>query len=200
MISERKHIRLRHYDYSSQGWYFVTICTSDRVCYLGKIENKTLFPSVVGKQAEMFWNEIPEHFANVELDIYIVMPNHIHGIIGINAKPHVRTGHGLSLPNTPIDENVGTPHGVSLHGSLPHDIHVPPEYNKFGKTIPGSLSAIIGQFKSALTRWCNTNKHTFGWHGRFYDHVIRNEEEFERIKNYIINNVNNWENDKFYPG
>ena len=198
MIPNRKHIRLRGYDYSSPGLYFITICTSDRIGFLGKIENTTWFPSVIGKQAEIFWNEIPGHFANVELGNYVIMPNHMHGIIEIAGATHVGTGHGLSLPNTSADANVGTPHGVSLPNLSHYDINVPPEQNKFGKTIPGSLSAIIGQFKSTLTRWCNINQHAFRWQRRFYDHVIRNDVELERIKNYIVNNVKNWEDDKFY--
>jgi len=205
MIPKRKHIRLRNHDYSSRGWYFVTICTNNRVCSLGKIENKTLVLSVIGKQAEIFWNEIPVHFPNVELGNYVIMPNHIHGIIRIATEPLVRTRHGVSLPNTPQDAPVGTRHGVSLHDVslqtlLHHDLPMSSEYNEFGKTIPGSLAVIIGQFKSTLSRWCNINKHPFGFQGRFYDHIIRNDTEFERIKNYIINNIRDWERDKFYPG
>lgn len=114
MNQKRKHIRLRGYDYSLPGWYFVTICTNERVCFFGKIENRTLFPSVIGKRAEIFWNEIPKHFANIELKEYVFMPNHIHGIIRIMDATGVGTGHGLSLQNTSEYLNVGTPHGLSL--------------------------------------------------------------------------------------
>ena len=101
--------------------------------------------------------------------------------------------HGLTLRDANEETDVGTRHGVSLR-----DLCIPAQENKFGNTIPGSLSAIIGQFKSTLTRWCNMNNYPFMWQVKFYDHVIRNQDEYERIENYIINNVSNWESDKFY--
>jgi len=169
MIRDRKHIRLRNYDYASDGWYFVTICTHDREFYFGKIENQIMYPSDVGMQAELMWNEIPQHFPMAELGEFVVMPNHIHGIIGIHVRP---------------------PHGVAQQS---------PNFNQFGKTIPGSLSAIIGQYKSSVSRWCiKNNRAIFAWQSRFHDHVIRSQEEFDRIENYILNNVANWNSDKFY--
>jgi REP element-mobilizing transposase RayT len=192
MIRDRKHIRLRNYDYASDGWYFVTICTHERECYFGKIESKKMFPSDIGIQAELMWNEIPQHFPMAELGEFVVMPNHIHGIIGIHHKfvdGIVGPPHGVAVPDT-NDDIVGTRHGVSQQS---------PNFNQFGKTIPGSLSAIIGQYKSSVSRWCiKNNRAIFAWQSRFHDHVIRNQEEFDRIENYILNNVANWNSDKFY--
>ena len=131
-------------------------------CHFGEIVDGVFQPSPMGKQATKFWMEIPNHFLMVELDEFIIMPNHIHAIIG------VRTRHVVSP-------------------------QAPQRKNQFGKPISGSISIIIGQFKSALTRWCRSNDYEqFGWQRRFHDHIIRNDESFERIKEYIENNPANW--------
>jgi putative transposase len=78
MIHERKHIRLRNFDYSSEGIYFITICEKDRKCLLGKIENQEMILSEIGKIANQYWRELPEHFQHVELGEFVVMPNHVH--------------------------------------------------------------------------------------------------------------------------
>ncbi|MCF8304096.1 MAG: transposase [Bacteroidales bacterium] len=152
------------------------------------------------------------------------MPNHIHGIIEIVSS--VRPPHGVvSQQSSELTAGTaGTRHGVSPQDAppdAPPDIppDVPPDtlqdylvgssygltdgisnknQNQFGKTIPGSISAIIGQYKSSVTRWCNKNGFNFAWQSRFYDHIIRNEPEYERIEQYILNNVSNWRNDKFF--
>jgi len=174
-MKTRKHIRLRNFDYSSQAWYFITICTKNRRHTLGAIENGQMHLSPIGKQAYLYWNEIPKHFPHIELGEFIIMPNHIHGIIGIVNKTNskVRTRHVVSQRESQQD-------------------------NQFGKTIAGSLSAIIGQFKSTLTRWSRKNGHQdFAWQGRFHDHIIRTDGAFQRISNYIKNNPSNWQKDKF---
>ncbi len=130
----------------------------------------------IGQQAEIFWKEIPTHFPQVQLGEFVVMPNHIHGIIGIIGD----------------DSTVGTRHGVSLQNA-------PNNQNQFGKTIPGSISAMVGQFKSSLSRWCNKNNYEiFAWQPRFHDHIIRSQPEFDRIEHYIIHNPVKWNEDKFY--
>lgn len=176
MLRNRKQIRLRNFDYASEGWYFVTICTKNRESYFGDINNQQMVLTGIGEIAHQLWTEIPAHFPMVELGEFVVMPNHIHGIIGIHHKQ--------------IDDVVvGPPHGVAVPGNQ----------NQFGRTIPGSLSAIIGQYKSSVSRWCNKNKqYSFGWQSRFHDHVIRNQEEFDRIEKYILENIENWGKDKFF--
>ncbi len=93
---ERKPNRLKEYDYSNCGWYYVTICTKNNVKHFGRIKNGEMFPNKLGKIAEKCWNEIPEHFPETELDEYVIMPNHIHGIIIID-NLNVGTRHALSL-------------------------------------------------------------------------------------------------------
>lgn len=195
MRRNRKNIRLKGYDYSSKGLYFITICTKNREHYFGKIENQKFEYSPIGAIAYTYWNEIPNHFRNARLGEYKIMPNHIHGIIEI-----VRTGHGLS-PQSSSESGVRTGHGLSQQDS-PGPSNGTADgisnKNEFGKTIPGSISAIIGQFKSSVTRWCNENDFNFAWQSRFHDHIIRNESEYHRIEQYIINNVANWRDDKFF--
>jgi len=205
MIRDRKHIRLRNFDYASDGWYFVTICTHEREFYFGKIENKIMYLSDIGMQAESLWNEIPQHFPMAELGEFVVMPNHIHGIIGIDNNKkcndvdfrrdvacNVPT---ISPPNAYMDVACNIP-TISPSGD---DAKIKNEYMASISPKPGTLSAMIRSYKSAVTKWCNDNHiSNFAWQSRFHDHVIRNQEEFDRIEYYILNNVANWNSDKFY--
>jgi putative transposase len=168
-----KSIRLSNWDYSANGFYFITICTNNMECVFGEIKNGIMGLSEIGCIAAKFWQDIPKHFTDVILDEWIVMPNHVHGSIGIcdetNQSP-VETRHGASL------------HGVRL--------------NKFGPMIPKSVSSIINHFKGAVVRWCNKNGCYFQWQPRYYDRIIRNENELNRIREYIQYNPVMWERDR----
>jgi len=83
MIWERKHIHLRNFDYAAEGWYFVTICSKNRNCIPGNIENGEMVHSSIGLQAKSLWEEIPKHFPQVELGEFVIMSNHVHGMIAI---------------------------------------------------------------------------------------------------------------------
>lgn len=204
MIRDRKNIRLRNFDYASDGWYFVTICTNERECYFGKIENKMMYLSDIGIQAELMWNEIPKHFPMAELGEFVVMPNHIHGIIGIdNNKKCNDVVRGdvscrdvaCNVPTTPPPNACNIP-TISSSGD---DAKIKNQYMASISPKPGTLSVMMRSFKSAVTKWCNDNHiSNFAWQSRFHDHIIRNQEEFDRIENYILNNVANWNSDKFY--
>ena len=153
--------RLKDWDYSTPWWYYVTICTKDMKCWLGKVENGKMVLNDLGKIVEHFWNNIPRHYPNIELDYYVTMPNHFHGILIIN---DVETGHAPSL-----------------------------QKNK------PTLGNVVGSFKSAVTKWANTHNHNnFKWQSRFYDHIIRNENDLRRIRTYIQNNPLKWELDEYY--
>lgn len=211
-MRNRKHIRLRNFDYSSEAWYFITICTKNRAHTLGEIEHGQMHLSAIGKQANLYWNEIPKHFPHTELGEFIIMPNHIHGIIGINKKNKntVQARHGMPQPDNlkkNRNNSVRTRHGETQSYNpknknntvrTRHVVSQLEKTNQFGKTIAGSLSAIIGQLKSSLTRWSRKNGYdNFAWQGRFHDHIIRNDGAFQRISNYIKNNPANWQKDKF---
>ncbi|MDZ7716970.1 MAG: transposase [Balneolaceae bacterium] len=174
---DRKSIRLKGWDYRNPGLYFVTICTQDRQHHFGEIKNGIMGLSVPGCMAWHYWRQIPDHQENVILDEFVVMPNHIHGIIGIESaeKEYVGTLHATSVRNDEIAED-------SMSSISPK---------------AGSLSAIIRSYKSAITKWCNANGHEyFAWQSRFYDHIIRNEESLDRIRDYIFDNPLRWQIDR----
>ncbi|HCN37684.1 MAG TPA: transposase [Bacteroidetes bacterium] len=176
---KRKSIRLKGYDYSQSGLYFITICVQNRECLFGKIENGIMILNELGNIANNFWIEIPEHFPMIEIHEHIIMPNHLHGIIEI-----VGTRRGVSLPNPDGSSHVVSPNEHQRQFSIP---------------IPGSISTIINQYKSSVKRWCNKNGHEyFKWQSRFHDHIIRSEDDYYNISNYIINNPAKWQEDKYY--
>jgi len=167
--------RLSSWDYSNSGYYFVTICTKNKKCILGKIIEEKVTLSKIGKVVKACWLQIPIHFNNVKLDEFIIMPNHIHGIIIINKPDNVETRYIASLREDNITK-------------------------KFGPLEPNSLQTIIHSFKSAVTRWCRKNGYrNFAWQSRFYDHIIRNETTLMKIQEYILNNPLKWELDKENP-
>ena len=212
-IHHRHSTRLKGYDYSQEGLYFITICTKDREYLFGEIimvknagvehfqPRQEMKLNDAGKIADECWLEIPRHFPNTVLHEHIVMPNHVHGIIELKRvdtinyqiSDDVGTRHVVSLPEN-TDIPVGTSHVMSLHK---HDqIHNP---NQFSKPNPGSISVIIQQYKSSVTRFVNKiNNSEFKWQSRFYEHIIRNDQSFEMISEYIINNPENWQNDDLF--
>jgi len=201
MIRDRKHIRLRNYDYASDGWYFVTICTRDGECFFGHIKDKIMYNSPIGEQANLFWQEIPKHFPQVELGEFVVMPNHIHGMIGIDNDPDQGDRRVVAC-NDPTDDRMDD-RTDDFRTAVACNSHSDDrKKNKHMASIspkPGTLSTMMRSYKSAVTKWCNDNHiSNFAWQSRFHDHVIRNQEEFDRIEHYIITNIENWDKDKFY--
>ena len=202
----RKSIRLKNYDYSQPAFYFITVCTKNREHYFGNIVNSNVILSEIGRTAHKFWSAIPSHFAHTKLYAFVIMPNHIHGIIEIftvgthdERTPNARMGHCALIHSD-------SPKGASSQGSSTpfvyrynefHHKHNP--QNKFGPLQCGSISVIINQFKSSVKRWCNQNGFAyFQWQSRFYDHIIRNNNEYSRIQNYIKNNPKKWRDDDYY--
>ncbi len=161
--------RATWWNYSWAGAYFITICTHDRLHHFGKIQNGKMQLSKLGEFAHNFWYEIPNHAKNVELGEFVVMPNHIHGILILN-------GNG--------EMDVETLLATSLQSKIS------PKSN--------SVSAIIRSYKSAVTKNARHLKPEFKWQARFYDNIIRNEESYQRISHYIKNNPAKWEQDKFF--
>lgn len=174
-----KQYRLPGYNYSSSGAYFVTICTKDRVEFFGSIKNKIMCLNKIGCLAARFWQEIPNHFSNCKLGEWVIMPNHIHGIIIIENNDDEKEENLFNM--------VGIRHGEFL----------PIFKNKFGPLVPKSLSSIINQFKGSVKRWCNQNDHEyFSWQPRFHDRIIRDQNEYARIAEYIVNNPAMWQKDR----
>jgi putative transposase len=143
--------------------------------------------------ASQFWLEIPQHFPHVIIDDFVIMPNHIHGILILDYS-RAGTRHGVSL-RANMDDTVGSCHGMTLLHEHKHNQNM----NKFSKPVKNSISVIINQFKSSVKRWCNLNGFMqFHWQPRFYDQILWNEEAIDAIREYINNNPKNWIDDDLY--
>ncbi|MCG2419612.1 transposase [Aequorivita sp. F47161] len=169
-------IRAQWWDYGWNGAYFITICTKNRQHFFGEIQNGKMVFSSLGIIVNILWHEIPNHSEHISLGEFVVMPNHIHGILLID-KPD---GDGMA---------VETRHALSLPGTTGK--------NRFQNQGKNTISSIVGSYKSAVTRHANRLEIQNGWQAGFHDHIIRNHAEYNRIKNYIIKNPQNWRGDKF---
>ena len=167
-IPIRKPSRLQNYEYSQTGYYLVTICTPNRVNYFGEIEGAQMQLNDIGKIVTDCWQAIPEHFRDTALDEFVMMPNHIHGIIVIKGNDFLRDN----------GDGVGNNDRCSSRSARNMEL----------------LPKIISQYKSSVTRMVKKrwDNHIFGWQKSFYDHVIRNDEDLYRIRTYIQNNPLNW--------
>ena len=174
-MKERKQIRLKGYDYSKSGYYFVTICTQNREEWFGKAKNGITHLNKFGEFARNFWSEIPGHFDYVEIDEFVIMPNHTHGILVIERN---MVGDACMRPYQ----------GNAFMHSL---------RDKTKMLLP----KIIQQYKASVTHKINTLQegHHFQWQRSFYDHVIRNENELSRMRGYIQNNSLKWDLDRENP-
>jgi putative transposase len=182
--------RLKNWDYGKNGAYFITICTGNREHYFGEIvtvdDVNEMHLNEIGKLADNFWAEIPKHFPFVELGNYIVMPNHVHGILIIDKTNVVDDVVDSVLRVETLQCNVSTGNGI--------------KNEQMSKISPkrGTISTILRSYKSVVTKNAHFIPADFAWQERFHDHIIQNSESFERIQNYIENNVANWKEDKFY--
>ncbi len=173
-----KSARYNGHDYSQAGYYFVTICTKNREMFFGNIigqqKEAKMTLSEIGKMAVKYWLEIPKHFNNVILDEFVVMPNHLHGVIVID---YGNDGRDEAVPRF-------------YAGEYPQMSKISPK--------PGSLPVIIGSFKSIVTKITNQKfpKNNFGWQTRFHDRVIRDEKELHNVRNYIYYNISKWYMDR----
>jgi len=176
--------RLRGYDYASAGWYHVVMCTQDRVCWLGDIRNGIVGLSPVGCRAYRNCAAIPDHFDHAVMDAFIVMPNHVHAIIGLTASaPHHRGSDARSRVAT------GNEH-TSTEAQA----------NAFGPLKPGALPTIVHAYKGSVTRWARRHDAPdFEWQARFYDRIIRNERELIATRQYVLDNPRQWTQDRNYP-
>jgi REP element-mobilizing transposase RayT len=174
---------LKAYDYSQPSGYFVTICTKNKEYILGAMGNESMRFSAVGNIVRTCWEAIPDHLPDVELDQWIIMPNHLHGIIIIH--DHCR-GEAFAETRFLLEDQ-------SANAS-------PLRHPK--GTTPRSLGAIIQNFKSVTTRKVNQIRATPGlklWQRGFYDRIIRNKAEFDRVRKYIKENPLKWELDPYHP-
>ncbi|HRJ55454.1 MAG TPA: hypothetical protein PLV64_04145 [Anaerolineales bacterium] len=171
----RRSIRLKGYDYSQEGAYYVTIVTWQREFLFGEIVNKEMRSNQRGQIADACWREIPNHFPHVELGAYVIMPNHMHGIIVI------RRG---TIYRAPTD----------------HDDTDDANIEKYGEPVKGSLPTIIRTYKAAVTRLIGRELNETGiWQRNYYEHIIRNEKDLQNKTDYIEANSRLWDEDDENP-
>ena len=164
----RKQNRLNGYDYSSSGYYYVTICIKNRLCYFGEIQSDIIILNQYGEHAQKCWLNIPSHFPNTKLDEFIIMPNHIHGIIIIENSDVV-------------NKNFCSLQDQSWQKNLSH-----------------SLSSIIRGFKIGVTKYFRSEEnYEFQWQKSFYDHIIHSDKSLHEIRKYIVNNPLKWALDEY---
>ena len=197
--------RLQNWDYGSDAMYFVTICTACRECYFGNIVKGEMVLSELGKIIEPEWLETFEmrQDMNLQMGEYMVMPNHFHAIISIGINKYNTKYNRGAVGNADgrdamhrVSTNVTNETGVAdeIDESKPIDGVYK---NKFGPQSK-NLASILRGFKSAVTTYARINTINFDWQPRFHDHIIRNNESFQRISKYIANNPANWKDDKFF--
>lgn len=175
----RKPRRLQGYDYRNEGWNFIAICTKDRICYFGEIANDEMQLSDLGQIAYNYWLEIPNHSSYILLGEFIVMPNHVHGILGIdyrnNSVAPSDSDGATELNNPDPNKNI-------------YMSRLSPKKN--------SISRVIGTYKAACTYMIRRiTDIPFGWQPRFHDRIIRNQQEMLQIEYYIQENPLNWKDD-----
>jgi REP element-mobilizing transposase RayT len=170
-IRNRRSIRLKGYDYSQAGAYFITICVQNREHIFGKIEKGIIILNDYGKIVENQWQWLFKQYDYLKMDQYCVMPNHFHGIIWIN--PAVVVGNGR-------DRSLRDNNDRSLRKIKP-------------------IPELIGAFKTTSSKMIHlSGNHNFKWQKSYHDRIIRNDDELIRIKAYIINNAQNWALDDYY--
>ncbi len=184
----RRSIRLKGYDYSQAGIYYVTIVTQGRECIFGEIINKEMALSSYGEIVQKWWGDIPVHFPNVKILIFAIMPNHIHGIIFIT---DTRRGEVVSPRDNP-NQNIINKETMGIQ-------------NQGGETPlrKPTLGQVIGYFKYQSTKEMNALDDkgliTKFWQRNYYERIIRNEKELKQKTDYILDNPSQWDEDAENP-
>lgn len=208
-MHNRRSIRFKGYDYTQAGLYFITICCQNRACLFGEIENGKMMLNDAGAIANDCWLNIPNHFPNAILHEYVIMPNHVHGIIEL-------VGANNHSPNT----NHHSPESVGANHHSPENVPVigddraknvsPKNVSVIGDNRAKNVSplrspsktvgSVVRGFKIGVTKWMRQNTDTFHiWQRNYWEHIIRDDKSHENISQYIINNPTKWNNDKLNP-
>jgi REP element-mobilizing transposase RayT len=207
-MAGRRSIRLPGFDYTQPGGYFVTICTYMRQDLFGIVTDGEVFLTEAGRIAARHWLRIPSLFTEITLDAWVVMPNHLHGIVVMGTRrgeAFVGPGAGMAGSSTPNASPLPSPacgtqtdsFGAIVQGaSLPNASPLPP--NRARGTTTRSLAAAIQNYKSICARRINQLRNSPGkpvWQRNYYEHVIRGESELRRLREYILANPAQWQED-----
>ncbi len=193
-IHHRHSIRLKGYDYTQQGIYFITICTHKRAHLFGEVVDGKMVLNPFGRVVATYWQRIPRHFPHVQLGTWVVMPNHIHGLIIITDDSGGEAPPQVPMP-AEIDGDAQIPgQSDTIEGCLaPTMPHGAP---------PGSVGAIVGNVKSTVTRRINQMRHTPGavvWQRNYWESIVHTPEAYARVENYIRLNPARWQADNLHP-
>lgn len=167
----RRSVRLHGFDYAQTGRYFITICAFEKLCLFGRIENEMFVPSPLGSIARRCWLAIPSHFSHVLTDAFVIMPNHMHGILLITG------GHGNAVP---------------LQGL---------QREAFQAPVSGSIPTIVRSFKAAATRDARVyvkQPDLKLWQRGYFERVLRNDKEFSYAARYVLENPQRWHLDQLH--
>jgi len=184
----RRSIRLKGYDYTQPGGYFITICTYQRECLLGEIIDDEMVLNPAGEIVQHAWDDLPNHFPNVVLDQFCIMPNHVHGIVILKELP------------AGWDDDLNTAGSSRRGGSQTRPYYDDQPINP--KNQHHGLPEIVRAFKSFSSRRINELMESPGvptWQRNYYEHIIRNRRELNAIRNYILANPLNWKLDQDNP-
>jgi putative transposase len=167
----RRSIRLKGYDYSADGAYFITICVRDLECLLGEIHDGQMILNEYGAIVRDVWEDLPERVSDIDIDEYVVMPNHFHAIVLINKSPQ----------STEIYKDLDVDDSKARRKMI--------------------LPKVVGRFKMLAAKAINQSREIEGsfWQHNYYERVIRSEEDCQIIRQYIINNPRQWEMDEHHP-
>jgi REP element-mobilizing transposase RayT len=225
-IHHRRSIRLKGFDYSKAGLYFLTLCCEQRAHLFGEVRDGKMILNAGGEVADACWRGIPDHFPNAVCHAYVIMPNHVHGIIelkmgegsgfgvGADAGANVWVGNeekvGADM-RAENDENVGSDvsaekeedvgaekeEDVGAENFLPR--HPLQRKHEFQKMIPRSIASIVKGYKIGVTKWFRQQHPGMKvWQRNYYEHVIRDEKAYHKISRYIMNNPRMWTEDEFH--
>jgi len=170
--------RAKWWDYRSSAPYFITICTKNMKHLFGIIKDGEMHLNQLGTFAHNCFEEIPDHFPFAQIINFVIMPNHVHGLIQIHKSVES------------IDPELNPDPDATYRS-------VKDESKAIISPKKGSLASIVRSYKSAVTKYANENNIPFGWQGRFHDHIVRNDGQLKRISEYISNNPKQWDKDKF---
>ena len=189
-IHHRRSVRLRGYDYAKEGMYFVTICCKEKIHFFGEVKNEKMELNEFGNIAHQLWENLPERWPHIILGAFQIMPNHMHGVLLIQR------------PTTNEDTTTLNRSNLYAPSSLPDE----KPFSKFQWATRPYLGQIIGAYKSMVSTEClkshkeKTPENWLDkiWQRSFDERIIRSEEAFEKITNYIIKNPAKWKEDKFF--
>lgn len=192
----RRSIRLRGFDYSRAGVYYVTLCTEDRLCLFGDVVDGVMHLNDAGRMADEFMVGLPDRYPNITVDCHQVMPNHVHAVLIIADRPGI-IDMPPQIPVGAIHESPPAIHELPLQGS-DCDAYIRWRTQRRSMLIP----KCIGYYRMNTAKRINRMRHTPGarvWQRDYYEHIIRHQRSLDRIRRYIADNPKNWTRDRNNP-